>query len=84
MSGGGVNALPRCPERDPREFETWEGIGGSIGLNTRSVTANRSSDQDPEGEAARAGTDEATRRQARVANDMRGRGADEAFRLSGG
>jgi len=68
----------------PEGVETWEGIGASAGLNTRSVAANRSLDQDPEGEAAGAGVVEATRRQARAGNDTRVRGADEAFRLSGG
>jgi len=48
------------------------------------VAANRNLDQDPEGEATGAGVVEETRRQAKVGNDRRVRGADEAFRLGGG
>ena len=46
-------------------------------LITRPVASNRCTEQDPEGEAARAGVVEATRRQADAGNDKRVRATDE-------
>jgi hypothetical protein len=77
-SGGAAKAVPRCPETDPRELKTKEGIEASGGLITRSVASDRSPEEHPEGEAVGSGVGGATRRQETAGNDRRGRVADEA------
>jgi hypothetical protein len=84
MSGGGVKASPRQPEKSPRELKTREGIEWSGGLNRRPAATDRCSDQRPEGELSGAGSGEATRREVKLGNDMRARLVDEASRLGSG
>jgi hypothetical protein len=68
----------------PEGVETQEGNEEPAGLITLSVASNRCSDQDPGGDAAGAGAVEATRREAKVANDKRVRVVDEAAGLGSG
>jgi hypothetical protein len=81
MSGGGAKASPRYLEKSPRELKTREGIEWSAGLNRRSAATDCCSDQRPEGEASGAGSGGASRREAKLGNDMRARLVDEASRL---
>jgi hypothetical protein len=81
MSGGGVKASPRQPEKSPQELKAQEGIEWSEGLNRLSAATDRCSDQSPEGEASGIGNGGATRREKKLGNDMRVLLVDEASRL---
>jgi hypothetical protein len=76
-----VKASPRQPEKSPQELKAQEGIEWWTGLNPLLIATDRCSDQSPEGEASRAGSGGATRREVKLANDKRARLADEASRL---
>jgi hypothetical protein len=84
MSGGDVRASPRQPEKSPQELKAQEGIEWLAGLIRLPAATDRCSDQRPEGEASRAGSGGATRREAKLGNDMRARLVDEASRLGSG
>ena len=84
MSGGGVKASPRQPEKSPRELKAQEGIEWLAGLIRLPATTDRCSDQRPEGEAGGTGNGGATHREEKPVNDKRARPADEAGRLSSG
>jgi hypothetical protein len=84
MSGGGVKASPRQPEKSPQELKAQEGIEWSAGLNRKSAATDRCSDQRPEGEARGTGSGGATRREEKLANGRRARLVDEASRLGSG
>jgi hypothetical protein len=84
MSGGGVKASPRQPEKNPRELKAQEGIEWQAGLTPLFATTDRCPDQSPEGGASESGSGGATRREERLGNDRRARLADEASRLGSG
>jgi hypothetical protein len=84
MSGGGVKASPRHPEKSPQELKTREGIERTAGLNRLLAATDRCSDRSPEGEPCGSGSGGATRREEKLGNDMRARLADEASRLGSG
>jgi hypothetical protein len=84
MSGGGVRASPRYPEKNPQELKAQEGIEWLAGLNPLLAATDRCPDQCPVGGAGRSGTSEATRWEETLANDMRARLVDEASRLGSG
>jgi hypothetical protein len=84
MSGGGVKASPREPEKDPKELKAQEGIERKAGLNRLSAATDRCPEQSPEGGASGSGNGGATCREERLGNDMRARLVDEASRLGSG
>jgi hypothetical protein len=84
MSGGGVMASPRCPEKNPQGLKAQEGIEWLAGLNPLLAATDRCPDQRPEGGAEQSGTGEATRRKENFANDMRAQLVDEASWLGSG
>jgi len=49
-SGGIVKAIPRCPEKSPKELKAQEGIERLAGLNPLLAAMDRCLDQSPEGE----------------------------------
>jgi hypothetical protein len=84
MSGGGVKASPRHPEKRPKELKAPEGIEWLAGLIRLLAETDRCPDQSPGGEAGATGSGGATRREGTLANDMRARLVDEASRLGRG
>jgi len=83
-SGGIVKAIPRWPEKSPKELKAQEGIEWLAGLNPLLAATDRCPDQRPEGEVSGSGTGGATRQQEKLVNDTRARYADEADRLGSG
>jgi hypothetical protein len=53
MSGGGVRAFPKNPEKSPRKLKVQEGIEWPGRLTLFLVATDRCSDQCPEVEAVR-------------------------------
>jgi len=45
-----VKAIPRCPEKSPKELKAQEGIEWLAGLNPLLAAMDRCLDQSPEGE----------------------------------
>ena len=62
MSGGGVKASPRHPEKSPQELKAQEGIEWLAGLTHLLAATDRCSDQSPEVGAGGSGPGGATRR----------------------
>ena len=83
-SGGVVKAIPRCPEKSPRELKAQEGIEWLAGLNPLLAAMDRCLDESPEGEARGSGTGGATCREENLDNDKRAQHVDEASWLGSG
>jgi len=79
-----VKAIPRCPEKSPKELKAQEGIEWLAGLNPLLAATDRCPDQRPEGGVRGSGTGGATRREENLANGKRARRVDEASRLGSG
>jgi len=84
MSGGGVKASPRQPEKSPQELKAQEGIEWWGGLIRLPAATDRCPERSPGGESSGTGSGGATRREENLDNGRRARLVDEASRLGSG